>query len=232
MTATVPDSVETTNLPLDAGRRRALVDAASRIDQDWMADLLVRLVEIPSPFGEEAAIAEALVEIMHRGGLTAVLQRLDTSSANAIGTLQGTGEGPELMIFAPLDSPFTGSRRGRDPLGRRRSARAHARPGGARAGHRYRPQRRQPEGAHRRGDRRGARGGRIRDRVDGHGPAVLRRRRRAGRSAPRRDCRAPNRPRQGLPSTCWLNPVSARISPPISLSSPSRASPSLGKKSG
>ena len=108
MTATAPSSVETINLPLDAGRRRALKDAASRIDRAWMTDLLVRLVEIPSPFGEETAIAEALVEVMEDCGLTASLQRLDDRSANAIGTLRGSGEGPQLMIFAPLDSPFTG----------------------------------------------------------------------------------------------------------------------------
>ena len=103
-----PDSVETIALALDAARREAVDAAALALDEAWMTDLLARLVEIPSPFGEEMAIAEALVEVMAGCGLEASLQRLDDRSANAIGVLRGAGDGPALMIFAPLDSPFTG----------------------------------------------------------------------------------------------------------------------------
>ena len=105
---TVARSVDTISLPLDEIRRRAVEDATTELDQSWMNELLARLVEIPSPFGEEMAIAEALVEVMGDCGLTATLQRLDDQSANAIGELRGSGAGPSLMIFAPLDSPFTG----------------------------------------------------------------------------------------------------------------------------
>ena len=105
---TVPASVETIALALDPARRHAVETAAAGLDEAWMTDLLARLVEIPSPFGEEMAIAEALVEVMAASGLDTTLQRLDDRSANAIGALRGSGDGPTLMIFAPLDSPFTG----------------------------------------------------------------------------------------------------------------------------
>ena len=103
-----PQSVETVALPLDAARRDAVERGAASLDERWMQDLLVRLVETPSPFGEERAIADLLADTMAEIGLDAEVQALDSRSANAIGRLEGTGSGPGLMLFAPLDSPFTG----------------------------------------------------------------------------------------------------------------------------
>lgn len=103
-----PQSVETVALPLDAARRDAVERGAASLDERWMHDLLVRLVETPSPFGEERAIADLLADTMAEIGLDAEVQALDSRSANAVGRLEGTGGGPELLLFAPLDSPFTG----------------------------------------------------------------------------------------------------------------------------
>ncbi|MDE0175323.1 MAG: peptidase dimerization domain-containing protein [Defluviicoccus sp.] len=103
-----PQSVETVALPLDAARRDAVERGAASLDERWMQDLLVRLVETPSPFGEERVIADLLADTMAEIGLDAEVQALDSRSANAIGRLEGTGSGPGLMLFAPLDSPFTG----------------------------------------------------------------------------------------------------------------------------
>ena len=103
-----PQSVETQDLPLDAARRDAVERAAAVLDGRWMQDLLVRLVETPSPFGEERAIAALLAGEMERIGLEAEMQALDSRSANAIGRRRGAKDGPELLLFAPLDSPFTG----------------------------------------------------------------------------------------------------------------------------
>ena len=103
-----PQSVETRTLPLDPARRDVVERAAALLDERWMRDLLVRLVETPSPFGEERAIAELLAGEMGALGLQAETQVLDSRSANAIGRHRGAGGGPELLLFAPLDSPFTG----------------------------------------------------------------------------------------------------------------------------
>jgi acetylornithine deacetylase/succinyl-diaminopimelate desuccinylase-like protein len=72
-----------------------------------MIDLLRRLVETPSPFGEERAIAELIAGSLHACGLDSIVQPIDEVSANAIGRM-GSGEGPSLLLFAPLDSSFTG----------------------------------------------------------------------------------------------------------------------------
>lgn len=104
----VPVSVETRPLPLDPARRDVVQRAGAALDERWMRDLLVRLVETPSPFGEEMAIAGLLAETMDGLGLAAEVQALDPRSANAIGRCPGAGGGPELLLFAPLDSPFTG----------------------------------------------------------------------------------------------------------------------------
>jgi acetylornithine deacetylase/succinyl-diaminopimelate desuccinylase-like protein len=99
--------VETVPAPLSAAQR-AMVDAAvAAVDDRWMIDTLARLVEIPSPFGEERAIAEHLAAVMTDCGLAAQVQDIDAQSANAIGRAGG-GDGARLLIFAPLDSPFTG----------------------------------------------------------------------------------------------------------------------------
>ena len=84
-----PQSVETRRLPLDAARRDAVERAAAALDGRWMQDLLVRLVETPSPFGEERAIAELLAGEMEGIGLEAEVQALDARSANAIGRRRG-----------------------------------------------------------------------------------------------------------------------------------------------
>ena len=101
------DRVETIAAPLADTQRAWVADAAGRLDDGWMTELLARLVETPSPFGEELAIAEVLAETMGACGLDARVDRIDDRSANAIGTLR-SGEGPSLLIFAPLDSPFSG----------------------------------------------------------------------------------------------------------------------------
>ena len=103
-----PQSVATQALPLDTARRDAVDRAAAALDESWMRDLLVRLVETPSPFGEERAIAELLAGEMAALGMESAVQAIDDRSANAIGRLRGAGGGPELLLFAPLDSPFTG----------------------------------------------------------------------------------------------------------------------------
>jgi acetylornithine deacetylase/succinyl-diaminopimelate desuccinylase-like protein len=102
-----PTQIETIARKLSDDQRGWIDGARERIDDGWMRDLLVRLVEIPSPWGEERAIAKFLAETMAGLGLEAEMQEIDGQSANAIGRWRG-GDGPALMIFAPLDSPFTG----------------------------------------------------------------------------------------------------------------------------
>ena len=88
-------------------RQRHAASVADQFDRDWMLRELARIVDIPSPTGEERPLAEHLVQLMRDAGLKAWLQPIDAQSANAVGEL-GDGDGPSVMLFAPLDSAFSG----------------------------------------------------------------------------------------------------------------------------
>ena len=91
----------------DADRERHAARLAGFLDRDWMLTQLARIVDIPSPLGEERPIAEHLASLMQELGLKASVQAIDALSANAIGEL-GDGDGPSVMLFAPLDTALSG----------------------------------------------------------------------------------------------------------------------------
>src|SRR2546428_4644527 len=106
-----PTGVRITGKPAapldDRERERYAADVAGLFDRDWILGELARIVDIPSPTGEERPLAEYLVQLMRDAGLKAWVQPIDALSANAIGEL-GDGDGPSVMLFAPLDSAFSG----------------------------------------------------------------------------------------------------------------------------
>ena len=88
----------------------AWIDAAqATLDGAALLDLTARMVDIPSPSGEEAELAEFLVRFMNDAGLEAFYQPLDDNQGNAIGRLRGSGGGADLMLYAPLDTAFAGT---------------------------------------------------------------------------------------------------------------------------
>lgn len=93
--------------PGPAQRDRWIAAATKRIDDRANRALLAGIVNIPSPTGEERPLAEHLVRVMAAAGLQSFVQPIDALSANAIGRY-GDGVGPALLLFAPLDSAFSG----------------------------------------------------------------------------------------------------------------------------
>lgn len=92
----------------ETGRQAWTRQAIEQLDR--AADdlsFLAAIVNIPSPTGEERALAEFLCREMQSSGLRSELQPIDATSANALGRL-GDGTGPSLLLFAPLDSAFSG----------------------------------------------------------------------------------------------------------------------------
>ena len=87
---------------------RWIESACAEIDDDRLSAMLVDMIGIPSPTGEERAIAEYAAGVMRDGGLDAAVQPIDPLSANAIGRLGGQ-KGPVLLLFTPLDTPFSGN---------------------------------------------------------------------------------------------------------------------------
>ena len=96
------------NVPSD--QLRDWVDrATATISGDEVLDLTARMVDISSPTGEERELAEFLVDFMNGSGLEARYQPMDDDQGNAIARYRGAGSGPDLMLYAPLDTAFAGA---------------------------------------------------------------------------------------------------------------------------
>ncbi|MDQ3875001.1 MAG: M20/M25/M40 family metallo-hydrolase [Actinomycetota bacterium] len=78
------------------------------LDEDALVDLAVELVSIPSPTGEELAIAERMEEVLGDLGLDVSVQEVEEGRANVLGVLAGRGGGPSLMFNGHLDTSYTG----------------------------------------------------------------------------------------------------------------------------
>lgn len=82
--------------------------ACAGIDRARLRDLVVTMVDIPSPTGEEAPLAERLAAELDRAGCATAVQRLDDRQANAVGRLAGDGTGEDLLLYAPIDTLTVG----------------------------------------------------------------------------------------------------------------------------
>ncbi len=94
-----------------SGRRRSeLIRQVERhIGRARLGEILAMMVNIPSPTGEEAALARAIVDHCRQAGIPAVEQRLDDRQSNAVATLAGTQAGPPLLLYSPIDTMTSNS---------------------------------------------------------------------------------------------------------------------------
>jgi len=81
--------------------------AWNAIDETQLAELNRLMASIPSPTGEEGQLARAIVDVMNKSGIDAFYQRMEDDQGNAIGRIRGTGDGADLLLYAPLDSAFS-----------------------------------------------------------------------------------------------------------------------------
>jgi acetylornithine deacetylase/succinyl-diaminopimelate desuccinylase-like protein len=99
-----PTDVPVQKVPLAAEQRQWLERAVALIDVERMRTFDRTLTSIHSPTGEERQINEWLVRQMRNMGLDAFYQPLDEHSGNAVGRLWGSGGGPSLLLYAPIDT--------------------------------------------------------------------------------------------------------------------------------
>jgi succinyl-diaminopimelate desuccinylase len=92
----------------DPERLRLVQRAWSQVDPSKLADTLTAMVEIPSPSGEERALAKWLVDRMTAFGLEAEYQPLSETSGNAIAWVRGPDDGLTLLLYAPVDTAWRG----------------------------------------------------------------------------------------------------------------------------
>jgi acetylornithine deacetylase/succinyl-diaminopimelate desuccinylase-like protein len=81
----------------------------AEIDGDELARLGCDLVNIPSPTGQEKAVAEYILNWFQNSGIKAVRQEVDVDRPNAVGVLKGDGTGLSLGFNGHMDTSFTGT---------------------------------------------------------------------------------------------------------------------------
>jgi acetylornithine deacetylase/succinyl-diaminopimelate desuccinylase-like protein len=88
-------------------------DAAKKvlanIDRNELAQLGCDLTSIPSPTGQEKAIAEFILAWFEANGLKAVRQDVEVDRPNAVGIVKGDGTGLSLGLNGHTDTSFTGT---------------------------------------------------------------------------------------------------------------------------
>lgn len=93
----------------DSSVQETVERAVASVTDDLLAELVAAMVSIPSPTGEERELAEWVGRHLAEAGLDARVERIVDYEANVVGELHGSGGGPRLMIYAPLDTPLGGN---------------------------------------------------------------------------------------------------------------------------
>src|SRR6201993_799144 len=87
----------------------AAKEVLAHIDRKELAQLGCDLTSIPSPTGQERAIAEFILDWFAKSGLKAVRQDVEEGRPNAVGILKGDGTGLSLGFNGHTDTSFTGT---------------------------------------------------------------------------------------------------------------------------
>src|SRR5215470_3298307 len=104
ITPAIPSDVPVKPVPLSPQQRAWLAQAGALIDEERMRAFNCALTSIHSPTGAERAASEWMVQQMRGLGIDAFYQPLDECAGNAVGQLKGTGGGPSLLLYAPIDT--------------------------------------------------------------------------------------------------------------------------------
>lgn len=100
---------EGTTLNSSSDVSQAVKRAWDALSADRLEGLIASMVDIPSPTGDEAELARFLTDELTAGGLQSHYQAIDDRQANAIGRLSGDGTGPDLLLYAPIDTLTVGT---------------------------------------------------------------------------------------------------------------------------
>ena len=97
-----------TDLPFTEQQQKWYDDACARIDQDRLKQLIFDLTAKHSPTGAEREASEFMVDYMNKAGIEAHYQPITDISGNCVGRLRGSGSGPSLLLYAPVDTLLEG----------------------------------------------------------------------------------------------------------------------------
>ncbi len=104
---------------MNQSTQQLIESAVARIDSNSLTTLLSELVDIASPSGEEATLAQHIVDRLQGFGLTAHEQVLDNTQSNAWATLKDSETkdsqtidsktGQFLLLYSPIDTVTSNS---------------------------------------------------------------------------------------------------------------------------
>ena len=80
--------------------------AVEHIDRQRLVDLVVQLVNVPSPTGFEGDMAREFHQVLSDSGFRTTLQPIGDERYNAIGLWEGAGGGKTLLFNGHLDTSF------------------------------------------------------------------------------------------------------------------------------
>ena len=91
-------------ITLNDERRQWFEHACTLINPDRLKNLIFDLTNIHSPTGKEKEVSQFLVDYLSDANFDANYQSVSEQSGNCTGRLVGTGEGPNLLLYAPIDT--------------------------------------------------------------------------------------------------------------------------------
>jgi acetylornithine deacetylase/succinyl-diaminopimelate desuccinylase-like protein len=95
-------------VPLSKEQENWIRRACAQINEQEIAELNRKMASIPSPTGEEAELARAMTEYMNGVGIPAFYQPIDETQGNAVAHVRGSDGGVSLLLYAPIDTAFSG----------------------------------------------------------------------------------------------------------------------------
>ncbi len=78
------------------------------VSEERLVALALDLVGIPSPTGDEQAMAEHMQGVLAGLGMQVAWQEVEEGRANVVGFLEGSGDGPSLMFNGHIDTSYSG----------------------------------------------------------------------------------------------------------------------------
>ena len=98
-----------THPDLSAAQRQWFDAAAALIDIDRLYRVNCEITSIHSPTGRERAASEYMARYLEAMGVEASYQAMGEASGNAVGRIRGKGDGPSLLLYAPIDTHLEGN---------------------------------------------------------------------------------------------------------------------------
>src|SRR3984957_3209158 len=98
-----------THPDLSPEQRQWFEAAAALIDVERLYRVNREITAIHSPTGRERAASEYMTRYLREIGVEATYQAMGEASGNAIGRIRGSGGGPSLLLYAPIDTHLEGN---------------------------------------------------------------------------------------------------------------------------